>query len=167
MPPQLRTPVCGRVRRVYSRAGCRVWRVRETSRWHHVVLTHVRQPGCRSLAMAPSFHAGLRPLTHKVQDRSVAHGHAAVGSSVDAIDGRHRDDVDDVRVSEVDFQNGAVVAPLDRECLVGVRYFAMGYTVDDVLNKRPTLVLGHGHSVGSRLTLMSDVPLTVYPWLLT
>ena len=60
-------------------------------------------------------------------------GRAAVGSSVDTIDGRHRDDVDDVGVSEVDFENGAVVAPLDRECVVGVRYFAMGYTVDDVL----------------------------------
>ena len=113
--------------------------------------------GARKLNAATNF------LHHApVQDRPVgrgraavgSRGRAAVGSSVDTIDGRHRDDVDDVGVSKVDFENGAVVAPLDRECVVGVRYFAMGYTVDDVLNERPTLVLGHGHSVGSRLTLM-------------
>ena len=100
-----------------------------------------RRSGRRPERWGPQAECRHQFLHHApVQDRPVGavvprlvRGRAAVGSSVDTIDGRHRDDVDDVGVSEVDFENGAVVAPLDRECVVGVRYFAMGYTVDDVL----------------------------------
>lgn len=85
------------------------------------------------------------PRTDSASDRS---GHAAFRAlSVNPFDARNGHEVDDVRVTQVDLQDRAVIPSLDRERVEGACEVPLCDVFDDVFDESPALVISHGDSV--------------------